>query len=75
MKEQSESLHARLTWKDLLRLDVCSRALLIHPSLRMGWLAGVSLVVLEHCASHQAGTTTSSAYTWPATLSCRYIEP
>ena len=28
MKEQSESLHARLTWKDLLRLDVCSRS---HP--------------------------------------------
>lgn len=28
MKEQSESLHARLTWKDLLRLDACSRS---HP--------------------------------------------
>lgn len=23
MKEQSETLHARLTWKDLLRLDAC----------------------------------------------------
>lgn len=28
MKEQSEPLHARLTWKDLLRLDLCSRS---HP--------------------------------------------
>lgn len=28
MEEQSEALHARLTWKDLLRVAECSRS---HP--------------------------------------------
>jgi len=68
VKEQSESLHARLTWRDLLRLDACSRSHPHPPQPATGQLTSISSVVPEHGENHWAGTNTSPVYAWPATL-------
>lgn len=61
MEEQSEALHARLTWKDLLRVAESSRS---HPH--------PAQPILEH---QQAGTPTPDTQPCPAMLRHREREP
>lgn len=71
MEEQSEALHAHLTWKDLQRVAESSRSH-PHPAQLSGMAPVGSCGILEH---RQAGNASPAIQPRPGTLRHWEIEP